>query len=138
MTSHGAAILLPGARFASDGTVLLDTTPRPDVGPLERSTSAGISGSRRGSTATAKAVYQIVQTVDLHVRSVGDGWTRQGRLGDSQVDLGGAERSEAGSRAALLAVETGMSISETLSVGSASEAIGCVDAIDRRRSTAGR
>lgn len=136
MTSHGAAILLPGARFTSDGTVLLDATPRPDVGPLERSTGAGISSSRRGSTATAEAGYQIVQAIDLHVRTVDGGWSRQSRLGDSHVDLGGAERSEAGSRAALLAVEAGVSISEALSLRAASEAIGRVDAVNwnsRRR-----
>lgn len=81
MAPHGAAILLSGAPFANDGTVLLGVTQRSDVRPLQRSTGAGVSG--RGSTGAAartatasEASYQLVQAVDLHVWPVGDGWAR--------------------------------------------------------------
>lgn len=129
VTSHGAAILLSGAPFAHNGTLLLGLTPTADIRPLQRSTGAGILDCRVGITPPAKTGDQVVQVVDRHVRPVDDRGSRQERLGDSQRDLGGTERSEAGSRAALLPVETRMSISETLSFGAA-EAISRVDGVE--------
>lgn len=130
MTSHGAAIFLSGAPFANDGTLFLNAAPRPDIGPFQRSTGAGIPGMV-GITASTEASYQLVQAVDLHERAIYGGRSSQCRFGDSQVDLSGAERSEAGPRAAFLAVETRVSISETLSFGATtSEAISRVDGVD--------
>lgn len=128
MTSHGAAILLAGAPFTDGCTMLFGSTPRPNVGPFHRSTGSGISGSCR-SASTAEARYQLIQAVDLHERPVGDGGPRQFRLGNSQIDLSRAERVEAGSRAALLAVEAVVSISETFPIAG-SEAISRVNVID--------
>lgn len=130
VTSHGAAILLSGAPFAHNGTLLLGFIPASaDIRPLQRSTGAGILDCRVGITPPAKTGDQVVQVVDRHVRPVDGRGSRQERLGDSQRDLGGTERSEAGSRAALLPVETRMSISETLSFGAA-EAISRVDGVE--------
>lgn len=129
VTSHGAAILLSGAPFTHNGTLLLGLTPAADIRPFQRSTSAGILDGRIGITAPSKAGDQLVQAVDRHVRTIDGRGSRQERLRDSQRDLGGTERSETGSRAALLPVETRMSISETLSFGAA-EAISRVDGVE--------
>lgn len=64
MTSHGAAILLAGAPFTNDGTVLLGAVSRPNVGPFQRSTGSGVP--------SAETRYQVIQVVNVHERSIGD------------------------------------------------------------------
>lgn len=118
------------ARFASN-----DALPSGSIsvckhaGPLGGRAAVGIDGLLGCLASTAKARYQLIHTVDLHVRSVDSRWPSEFRLGDSHHDMGAAGGSVAGSAAAFAAPVAAGSIGGALPVAAAAESVDRVDGV---------